>query len=260
MKKNIITAMVLLLITPPAWSQDDQNCTLLGRWAKGPCWALAFNGDLAFIGTGGCFQVFDISDPANPHARGSVNVSAAIRSIALKGTYAFVATEISGIHVIDAADPTNPIDLGIKMDYFVHQVAVEDDILVMTSGEEVTRIYDISDPLNPIKTAQFNTPGYAVGIVIRDKLAYIADSDSGLFILDLHDPANPVEKGQLITGQKASAIDVADQYAYVANRFSGTISIIDCSDRIHPVEVKRIENARQPADVKIQGNFAYIGN
>jgi hypothetical protein len=256
---SILVWVVIFLVTVPViHAQSNLNCTLIGRWTKGPCYAMAFNGDLAYIGTGGCFQVFNMSDLTDPQSIGSVNVSAAIRSIVLQGTYAFVATEISGIHVIDASDPANPIDLGIKIDDFVHELSIHDGILVATSGQAVMRFFDVSDPENPIDQGEYDTPGYARGIVIRDSLAYVADGDSDLHIINFIDPTNPVEKGRLVTGQQAVAIDISGDYAYLANRFSNTISIIDISDPENLVEVKLIEDAGQPADIKIQGGYAYV--
>ncbi|MBN1996194.1 hypothetical protein JW935_01495 [candidate division KSB1 bacterium] len=178
---------------PSLLPQDNENCTLVGRWAKGPCYAITFRENFAYIGTGGCFQVFDVSDPDAPQPVGQVILSARIMSMALSGQYVFVATEISGIHLVDVSDPASPVDMGIKIDDFVHKIAIDGNCLVKSSGMDYSHIYDISDPLSPVETGQYKTPGYAYGLSVRDNLAFIADGEQGLRILDVSDPVNPVE-------------------------------------------------------------------
>ena len=59
---------IIMLTAFPAMAQGSENCTVIGRWADGPCRAVAVKGDMAYLGNGGNLEIFDFTDPANNHA------------------------------------------------------------------------------------------------------------------------------------------------------------------------------------------------
>ena len=62
---SFLILMLTLIIVNQNFSQDSQNCTLVGRWADGPCYAVDVKGSIAFFGNGGYLEIVDFFDPAN---------------------------------------------------------------------------------------------------------------------------------------------------------------------------------------------------
>lgn len=44
---------------------DSLNVRLVGRWANGPCEAVAVEGNIAYVGNGAYLEIVDFSDPGN---------------------------------------------------------------------------------------------------------------------------------------------------------------------------------------------------
>ena len=63
---QILLIFSLMIFGTQLAAQDSQNCTLIGRWAHGPCCAIDAVGNIAYFGDGGYLRIMDFSDPANP--------------------------------------------------------------------------------------------------------------------------------------------------------------------------------------------------
>ena len=76
-------------------------------------------------------------------------------------------------------------------------------------------MFDVSDPGAPVKTADFDTPGNAVGTSLRDNLAFVADGVAGLQVVDLTDPSDPRVVGSYATPRPARFVSAGDSFVYV---------------------------------------------
>ena len=54
-------------------------------------------------------------------------------------------------------------------------------------------IVDITNPARPGVMGAYDTPGYAEGVAISGRYAYVANGPGGLQIIDIADPASPTE-------------------------------------------------------------------
>ena len=79
---------------------SDSNTTLIGWWARGPCYAVDVSGNIAYFGNGLCLEVVDISDPANPVELGRIVTPSIVRGVAVSGSYAYVADGDDGMYII----------------------------------------------------------------------------------------------------------------------------------------------------------------
>ena len=66
----------------------------------------------------------------------------------------------------------------------------------------------------PYRVGDYDTPGHAHHIIMRDNYAYVADGESGLLILDISDRANPMLIGSYDTPDTAHGIALSGDYAY----------------------------------------------
>lgn len=101
----------------------------------------------------------------------------------------------------------------------------------------------------------FGAGGGFVGVVVRDKYAYMTNGDDGLRIVDVSDPANPISVGHENTNPfDAGKVTVAGNYAYVT--YQDGLSVIDISDPSNPQMISS-GGVGESGDVVVVGNYAY---
>lgn len=119
------------------------------------------------------------------------------------------------------------------------------------------RIYDISNPANPIGVGHSHEIGYPWGVVVNGKIAYVADNFHGFTIFDVSNCTNPVvlaniqnnppkenfldhisgkNKGKVFIQGSAYGIAVAGHHAYIAN-FQDGVWAYDISSPTNPIAV-----------------------
>jgi hypothetical protein len=163
----------------------------------------------------------------------------------------------------------------------------------VAAGVAGLRVVDVSDPVAPVETGLYDTPGGAVAVAVHsygasrrteqqaplrdsiaggpgDLYAYVADGDAGLRVVDVSDPAAPAEVGSYDTPGKAWDVVVASgpggTLAYVADLdVSGVnngLRIIDVSDPAAPTQVGSYSagGACWTWGVAVVDNYAYIAN
>ena len=107
-----------LFFNTPAFTQNqfavsDSNVSLIGSWAKGPCYTSFVAGNKAYIGNGGELNILNIDHPQEPILLGSINLPSTIKGIVVteiqQVLYAFVADWKAGLRIINVNDASNPI-------------------------------------------------------------------------------------------------------------------------------------------------------
>jgi hypothetical protein len=120
---------------------------------------------------------------------------------------------------------------------------------------------DVSDPAAPHELGVYDTPAYALRVVVQrgpaGVTAYVADGDGGLRIIGVNDPAHPVELGSHNPLGHALNTAVTGSLLYVAGGFSG-LRIFDVADPEHPREIGRYHAPGDCADVAVIGDTAYV--
>jgi len=239
---------------------DAQNVEFVGQIGGLP-YAVAVQGNYAYLGVGPRLVVLDISNPANPMVVGQTEVLPhVVRSVAVVGSYAYVAAVHSGLRIINVSDPAAPTEAGSHDMWWVALgVAVAGNYAYVATGESGLRIINVSDPAAPTETGSYDTPEYAWGVAVAGNYAYVADSwDGGLRIINVSDPAAPTETGSYDTPGRASGVAVMGNYAYVAD-WEG-LCIINVSDPAAPTETGFYDTPRSAEGVAVAGDYAYVAN
>jgi hypothetical protein len=140
----------------------------------------------------------------------------------------------------------------------VQDLAVTDDSLYIADGYEGLQIFDISNPIEPIKTGSCSTPTHAYCIAVDGSYAYIADSD-GLRIIDISTPSIHLDiEGECNIPSYPRDIEVKGEYAYLACGYDG-LQIIDISSPSQPELIGEGYQTYHSAEgLDIVGNYAYV--
>jgi hypothetical protein len=87
-------------------------------------------------------------------------------------------------------------------------------LAVVVAGGSL-QMYDVSSPISPIRIPSYRTPGGALRVSVKDKLAYVADGREGLQVIDLSDPSTPRIVGAYKTASPARDVAASESLVYV---------------------------------------------
>ena len=95
-----------------AIQQEAQNVALVGQ-IGGESYAVAVQGNFAYLGMGQTLVILNISDPTHPSAAGQMGIlPEVVEGVAVAGSYAYVADGIGGLRIINVSDPAHPTEAG----------------------------------------------------------------------------------------------------------------------------------------------------
>lgn len=149
---------------------------------------------------------------------------------------------------------------------------VFDDVAYLGNfGDQAMRVFDVSDPANPVMTDSLVVNARRVNDVkVNPEGGYAvitregaSDRKNGIVILDVADPKHPTilsEYTETVTGGVHNTFLVGD-LIYLVNDGTRDMHIVDVSDRENPREVGRwgLENeSRVLHDVFVKDGIAYL--
>jgi len=100
------------------------------------------------------------------------------RDVVVVGSLAYIATEESGLQIVDVSNPEDPEIVGYWIDNpgLAYGVAVSGDYAYVADYESGLRVINVADPEHPQEVGYYDTPGGALGIALsEDGLIYVAD-------------------------------------------------------------------------------------
>jgi hypothetical protein len=104
-------------------------------------------------------------------------------AVCISDSYAYVACEDSGLHVIDISDPSNPQEIGVY-DVFgsYRDIHVSGSYAYIANEHSMLVVVDVSDPANPQEAGYYSLPNLAYGVFATDLYAFVATYRCGLQI------------------------------------------------------------------------------
>jgi hypothetical protein len=124
-------------------------------------------------------------------------------------------------------------------------------------------IYDISDPLNPVKLGGYDAPGATLQVAISGHYAFLANDNANLEIIDIADPTNPVRVASVYS-TAAMAIAAEGNYAYFvdASLFVNALRIFDITDPEDPIEIAAVQDLvnlpKSRIPIAVRDHYLYL--
>ncbi|MCI0513057.1 T9SS type A sorting domain-containing protein [candidate division KSB1 bacterium] len=209
---------------------------------------LIFNGNFGYASVADTgLAVIDFTNPAAPSLITVMDTPGTPRSVSfgaitIGGTptgHVFLADDNAGVRAINVSNPNTPAETGFvagkqgasgsAYNSFVDPV---NNKLYVAYGSAGVRVLDITNKANPVLLGEFDTPGDARGIVVKDNVAFVADRDAGVAVIDFTNPATPVALATYKTA-RARGIAMSGNFVYVAADASGMV-IIDATNASSP--------------------------
>ncbi len=146
---------------------------------------------------------------------------------------------------------------------------VSGDYLYEADDAGGLRIFDISNPKNPVQVGTYTDTGSSavLDVVVAGKYAYIADAGSsvdGVGILDVSNPALPTLIGTYTIAGSGLVYSLAlsGKYLYATDYNNHALRIIDVSNPQNPTLAGSYSGGSGsfPYAVAVAGRYAYIGD
>lgn len=222
---------------------------------------LSISGDHAYAACGWLgFEVFDVSDPANP-AKVGIDPSGYIDSIAVSGTKAYCTTVETdrpfytywNLASFDIANPKS-WKLLAKLDIDGSgPIKVYGDYAYMRGGYSGLTVADISNAASPFVLGSFDVPYSILGF-----FDHYMVSGSPLRVVDISNPSAPfvVQGSEIQTAGNAGAC-VSGSYLYVGEQ---GLRVYDISTPSAPVLVgSYVATGTDYPALVASGNYVYAG-
>jgi hypothetical protein len=241
-----------------ALAQQDSNLTLIGLWPWGPCVAVAAKNNHAFIGNGGLFQVFDISNPVSPQIIGELFFGGLlVYDIGLSGNFAYIAD--GDMKVIDLSQPTRP-QIAAKVTVpndFAHRLIVSRNYAYVGTVRGRLIIVDISIPVSPIvKSTTVLNNEFVMGMAISGQHLFLSTESpiDPIYIYDVSDPSNPTLAGTYAV--RNSGFTTAGKYLYLYTS-GNNFQILDVSV---PTSPQLVGSIRTPfaGRIAVKDGLTYV--
>ncbi|HBC46069.1 MAG TPA: hypothetical protein DCZ43_03385, partial [candidate division Zixibacteria bacterium] len=207
----------------------------------------------------------NISDPTNPILIGNLPGYNNL-DLFISGSYAYVATLVGGLRVLDITNVAYPIQVGIYGTALnIVDVFVSGNYAYVSCSDSGISIIDVADVFHPVVTGnrsfwhpyngEYDPPRR---IVVSGSYAYIASCYQGLRIVNISNPRNPIQAGSY-SASCAAGIFVRESYVYLTAYDAG-LFIINVSDPTHPVLTSRHNVPFSARGIYISGDYAYIAD
>ena len=216
----------------------------------GTCNKLKVKDNYLFAGDGSeGIRIYDITLPDQPSLINIIEDSLTVSDFDVQDNYLSMVSwggdapnDASKLSIINISDIENPVkvgQVGKSTGYYFLKVFSSDTLLAVAMLYSI-KIFNISDPGNPIELSQIDGGYQILDLFIDGNYLYVAWSGWGFRIFDITNPSAPVTMGHynfgLDYGYIAKGVYMEDNFAYVAVRKSG-LRILDVTDKFHPVQV-----------------------
>jgi parallel beta-helix repeat protein len=203
----------------------------------GYAYGIAVSGNSAYIADGWeGLRVVDVSDPKQPNEVAFYDTPGWAMDVVAVEAGVYVADAFGGLRVMDASDRAKPIDLGAyeAANGDAQSLAASGDVVFVADRNLGLHLVDVSTPVQPRQVGFYNPMGFADGVAVAGKCAYVAAGLYGLRVVDLSDDRmSPQEIAAFKAPRNAQTVVVAADFAYVTS-FDRTFYVVDISDPAHP--------------------------
>ena len=171
----------------------------------------------------------DIRNPATPTIDTSAFGAGSVVDIDVAGDRAYLASDLSGMAVLDVANPTQPSLLGrlaLPRTDVSCQSVVADDSFAFLHWYQVPqfRSVDVSDPTRPTLAGGADVTNPPEDMVLRDSFVYVAEQ-SFFEVVNVARPREPVLVGSCVLSGDVWDLDVEDTMAYVTSNVLTMVNI-----------------------------------
>ncbi len=177
------------------------------------------------------------------------------KDVAVSGDVAYVATELSGLQIVDISDRENPEQIGyFDVTDYCSQVIIEGNLAYIREPLFGFHIINITNPEQPFLVSSYEQT--TRNIAVSNQHVYLSQGDTGFKIINATNPYQPVEVERINPRLHVNDVFVLDDLAYVVG--DSTLCIYDVSNPRNTREIGRTRLSSSSGCVTVSGDYAYV--
>lgn len=172
---------------------------------------VAVSGGFVYLEDSGALTILDVRQEVQPAPVGFLPLPGpGGQPGVLRGTHLYLARGTSGLQIIDVSAPSTPFLSNVLLaGQQVNDVALAGDRLVVRSGAQTVRVYDLGAPTLPSLLGQTTLPGSPGDLdAALDLLAMVNEQNDRVHFFDLSDPQAITQLGTLPLPRRPTAVDL----------------------------------------------------
>ena len=218
---------------------------------------VAVSDDYAYVADyQGGLQIIDINPIGSAGIVKNVTFSEACQNVVYANGYVYAAVWGSSLAIVDV----EPVG-SAYVEKYVYMSGpmdlVESSGYVYVACGRCLRIVDVDPPNTASVVGLLNFRGYAVGLMLKDGYAFIANAESGLDVVDVSNVCFPQPVCTAFTVGNVFDVTAYGDYVYVCN-WMGGFNIIDNHDPYTPQIIKVIDTPECARACKVLNGYAYV--
>ncbi len=221
--------------------------------------ALALAGDFAYAADEfGTMYTVAITPSTAPVVVGALHLADEASDIAAAGSLAYVVAW-DGLHVVDVADPYQPVHLSVLPFKDGRYIALSDN-MAYVAGDGSLYAIDVARPESPRLLGSYHFPGGGGRLAVGGTTIYLAAYGGGLRILDASRPEQIAELS--LYSRNAYEVTLVGETLYVLGDQSSSdmLYVLDVADPAHPVEKQAVELEGETNRLVAADGMLYMGN
>jgi len=190
----------------------------------------------------------------------------ATAEIEILDNQAYLALAGVGAYRIDVSDPAHlPAESELPASGSSEDVEAIGDYIYVADGPQGLHVINVSDPINPIETARYDTPSFVRNVAVDENYLYLSVED-GFWTANILTPDVPLGFSAYPQGGRSQRLIVTGTHAFVseAGSKSTTTSIVRVMDVSNPVSPTQAGSFDTPymdtEDIVVTGTWAYLAD
>jgi hypothetical protein len=204
-------------------------------------------------------QIFNISDLSA--AGDPFSIPGDPEAVTVRGHYAYVASGVAGLQIIDISSPAEPLRIGFRdtPGKDARAVAISGNYAFVADGDGGLHTIDVSVPSNPIIVDTYTTtPVFTFeDVAITGNYAYVADSSYGIRVIDISFPNSLSEVASTATPGSAKGVALSGNYAFVADGSEG-LQVVDITVPTSLARIGAQDVSGNALDIAVIGSSAFV--
>ena len=215
--------------------------------------------DLAYIAADDGVHVVDFSDMHIPVGVGIVP-GFRLEHIARDGNLLATLDRNGEVVLYDMTTGILPDRIGtIEFSRDASEIELRDGRLFVADGYYGLRVFDVSNPMDPIELGRFEIGGLVQDFAIFGEEAKISSGLLGTATVDLSRLAQRPILGSIETGGDAMDIAALGSQVIVADGMAG-LAVYDIADPANPVQTHRLDLGRECRVVVSEGDLVVVAH
>jgi len=266
------TRLVALDITTPTAPSKIGQSSMVSYTFR----SITLEGDYAYVaeellppyyssepsGKGG-LRIFNIADPTDIRTLGYLETAGYGQNIVISGTLAYIAEYLTGLRIVDIADPANPLEVGAfppEGDMYVGDVLVRGNYAYASREGDGIEVLDVSDPTSPALVGGYDDDAGML-LMVGDYL--YTSRAGGITVLDITTPTAPSALTFLnIVYTNTHRMIKQGNYLYISaeSRGAETLLIVDISNPAAPqlLGERAMDIGYDPYSIAVHDNIVYL--